>query len=113
VRPSERIPLFDGEKQQKPLIPAPRRPNATLQAIDSIRVWTKFRYAANSGIFSAEQGNYLAEQRNAAEFVGQDFLPVRHHIAPVSAPLWMPWNGLIFGSGRSGEPADGGHNWGR
>jgi hypothetical protein len=33
---NDRILLFDGEKQQKTLIPARRRPNPTLQVIDSI-----------------------------------------------------------------------------
>ena len=60
----ERIPLFDEEKQLKTLIPALRRQNVTLQVIDSIRVRGEFRYAASSGIFSADQGNYLAEQWN-------------------------------------------------
>jgi hypothetical protein len=32
------IPLFDGEKQQKPLFPASRRPNETSQVVDSISV---------------------------------------------------------------------------
>jgi hypothetical protein len=47
-RPVERrwIPLFHGKKQQKTLFSAFRRPNATLQVIDSIRVRLEFRYGA-------------------------------------------------------------------
>jgi hypothetical protein len=44
------IPLFDGEKQQKTLIPALRRSNTTLQVVDLIGSEVKFRYAPNSGI---------------------------------------------------------------
>ena len=39
------IPLFQGKKQQNPLIPAVCRPKATLQVVDSIWVRRKFRYA--------------------------------------------------------------------
>jgi hypothetical protein len=54
---NDQIPLFDGEKQQKRLIPALRRPNAALQVVDSIRVWAKFRYAAKQRNLAADQGN--------------------------------------------------------
>jgi len=54
---NNRIPLFYGKKQQKPLIQPHRRPNVTLQVIDLICVRAKFRYAA-------EQRNLAADQRN-------------------------------------------------
>jgi hypothetical protein len=44
--PRERIPLFDAEKQQKPLIPALHRQNNALQVVDFIWVRGEFRYAA-------------------------------------------------------------------
>jgi hypothetical protein len=113
VHPSDRIPLFHGEKQQKPLIPALRRPNLTLQVVDSICIQAKFRCAAEQRNFSAEQRNYLTEQRNCSGIDPHDFLTTRHHTAAVSAPLWMPWNGLISVFGRSGEPAIGAHGWGK
>jgi hypothetical protein len=53
----ERIPLFDEEKQQKTLIPALRRPNATLQVLDSIWVQREFRYADEQRNLAADQGN--------------------------------------------------------
>jgi hypothetical protein len=53
---NDQIPLFNGEKQQKQLIPALRRPNATLQVIDSIRVREKFRYAAKQRKFGGRSG---------------------------------------------------------
>jgi hypothetical protein len=57
-RPVERrwIPLFHGEKQQKPLFSAFRRPNATLQVIDSIRVRREFRYSAEQPNFGGLTG---------------------------------------------------------
>src|SRR5262249_19790959 len=43
---SSAIPLFDGEKQQDTPVYGLRRPNATLQVVDSICVGREFRYAA-------------------------------------------------------------------
>jgi hypothetical protein len=40
------ISLFHGEKQQKPLLSALRRPNPAFQVIDFIWTTAKFRYAA-------------------------------------------------------------------
>jgi hypothetical protein len=57
VKPA-RIPLFQGKKQQKPLIPAIRRPKATLQVVDPIWVRRKFRYAAKQGNFSARTAEF-------------------------------------------------------
>jgi hypothetical protein len=63
-----RIPLFDGEKQQKTAVQALRSPNQTLQAIDLIRLDAKFRYAAEQRNFlglTAELNGRTAEmQRN-------------------------------------------------
>ena len=61
-----RIPLFQGKKQQNPLILAVRRPKATLQAIDSIGVRRKFRYVAKQRKFPPEQPNFTADQRNCS-----------------------------------------------
>jgi hypothetical protein len=61
---NDRIPLFDGEKQQKTPVQALLRPNATLQAVDSSNPATLLR----SGIAGESNGR-------AAEFVGpQDCL---------------------------------------
>jgi hypothetical protein len=54
---NHRIPLFHGEKQQKPLIPTPNMPNLIVQVIDSNWVRREFPYAA-------EQRNFTAYQRN-------------------------------------------------
>ena len=53
----EPIPLFDAEKRQKTLIRALRRPNATLQVLDSIWVQREFRYADEQRNLAADQGN--------------------------------------------------------
>jgi hypothetical protein len=53
-----RIPLFQGKKQQKPLIPALHRPKATLQVVDSIWVLGKFRYATKQRNFSARTAEF-------------------------------------------------------
>src|SRR5262249_40152286 len=57
ARRLSRIPLFHGENQQKPLIPALRRLNPTFQVIDLIGSDAGFPYAAKQRIFSALQGN--------------------------------------------------------
>jgi len=62
----ERIPLFDGEKQQKTPIQALRRPISTLQVVDSLCARREFPYAAEQRNLAADQGNYLAEQRNCS-----------------------------------------------
>ena len=49
---NDRIPLFKGKKQEKPLFPALRRPNATLQVIGFIWIRRKFRYTAEQRNFS-------------------------------------------------------------
>jgi hypothetical protein len=54
---NHRIPLFDGEKQQKTPVQAIRRTNPTFQVVDLIWVRAKFRYAAKQRNFSAEQRN--------------------------------------------------------
>jgi hypothetical protein len=43
---ASRIPLFDGEKQQKTPVPAFWKPKQTFQVIDLIAPKAKFRYAA-------------------------------------------------------------------
>jgi hypothetical protein len=55
-----RIPLFDGEKQQKTPVQAHHRPNATFQVFDSISTMQNSATLPNSGILAADQGNYLA-----------------------------------------------------
>jgi hypothetical protein len=54
--PHDRIPLFDGEKQQKPLIPALRRSNVAFQVVDFIGVRREFRYAAEQRNFGGRSG---------------------------------------------------------
>jgi hypothetical protein len=66
--PRDRIPLFDGEKQQNTLIPALRRENEALQVVDSMCVRGEFRYAAKQRNFFSRSGELFGRtvelQRN-------------------------------------------------
>jgi hypothetical protein len=53
---NDRFPLFDAKKQQKTLIPALRRPNATLQVVDSNRLRREFPYAVEQRNFCGPSG---------------------------------------------------------
>jgi hypothetical protein len=65
---NERIPLFDGERQQKTPVPTLRRLNATLQVIDSICSRREFRYAVKQRKFGGRSeelfGRTAELQRN-------------------------------------------------
>jgi hypothetical protein len=71
-----RIPLFHGEKQQKPLIPALRRLNPAFQVIDLIGSDAEFPYAAKQrnffGLTGELNGRTAELQRNpwGADFHG-------------------------------------------
>jgi hypothetical protein len=54
---TDRIPLFDAEKQQNTTVQARHRRNPALQVVDSARIRREFRYAPNSGNLAADQGN--------------------------------------------------------
>src|SRR5215469_5823547 len=64
--PNDRIPLFDGEKQQTTPVPALLRPNATLQAVDLFILTRNSPTRPNSGILPAHQGNFTADQRKCS-----------------------------------------------